>query len=100
VDAIRLLRALADQARVEGAHQDLRGVTVVPSAQAAQEAGMVLGTPRCDAAIEALLGAGALERDEAANALFAGTGGEPEEGWAFQITPVGLDVLENSWGLC
>ena len=35
---------------------------------------MVLNTPRYNAAIEALLGVGALRRDEAANALFANVG--------------------------
>ena len=54
---------------------------------------MVPNTPRYNAAIEALLGVGALGRDEEANALFADDGGEPEQGWAFEITPEGLDLL-------
>jgi hypothetical protein len=93
VDAIRLLQALADQARVEGGHDDVAGVTVMPSTAAAEEAGMVLNTPRYNAAIEALLGVGALRRDEAANALFANVVGEPEQGWALEITPEGVDLL-------
>jgi hypothetical protein len=93
VDAIQLLRALVDQARVEGGHEDVAGVTVVPSTVAAEEAGMVPDTPRYNAAIEALLEVGALRRDEAANALLASAGGEGEHGWAFEITPEGLDLL-------
>jgi hypothetical protein len=93
VDAIRLLRALVDQARVEGGHEDVVGVTVAPSTGAAEEAGMVLNTPRCNAAIEALLEVGTLRRDEEANALLASAGGEGEHGWAFEITPEGLDLL-------
>jgi hypothetical protein len=93
IHAIRLLRALVDQAMVEGGHEDVAGVTVVPSAAAAEEAGMVLNTPRYNASIEALLGVGALGRDEEANALFADVGGEPEHGWAFEITPEALDLL-------
>ena len=58
IHAIRLLRALVDQAMVEGGHEDVAGVTVVPSAAAAEEAGMVLNTPRYNAALEALLGVG------------------------------------------
>jgi hypothetical protein len=92
-DAIRLLRALVDQARVEGGHEDVAGVTVVPSTGAAEEAGMVLNTPRHNAAIEALLEVGALRRDEDANPLLANVGGEGEHGWAFEITPDGVDLL-------
>ena len=36
---------------------------------------------------------GALGRDEQANALFANVGGEPKQGWAFEFTPEGLDLL-------
>lgn len=93
VDAIRLLGALVDQARVEGGHADVAGVTVVPSTVTAEEAGMVFNTPRYNAAMEALLEVGALRRDEAANALFADAGGEPERDWAIEITSEGLDLL-------
>jgi hypothetical protein len=93
VDAIRLLGALVDQARVEGGHVDVAGVTVVPSTVTAEEAGMVFSTPRYNAAMEALLEVGALRRDEAVNALFADAGGEPEHGSAIEITPEGLDLL-------
>jgi len=93
VDAIRLLRALVDQARVDGGHEDVTGVTVMPSTGTAETAGMVLNTPRYNAAIEGLLEVGALRRDEEANALFANAGGEPEHGWAFEITSAGVDLL-------
>ena len=94
VDAVRLLRALVDQATAECGQDDVAGVTVVPSTAAASAAGLVLNAPRYDAAIELLLGAEALERDEGANALFANVaGGEPEHGWAFEITREGLELL-------
>jgi hypothetical protein len=93
VDAIRLLRALVDQAMTECGHEDVTGVTVVPSTAAVESAGLVLNSAHYNAAIEALLGVGALGRDEQANALFANVGGEPKQGWAFEFTPKGLDLL-------
>jgi hypothetical protein len=90
VDAVGLLRAMADQAMQENGLADAQGATsvsVVPSAATAATAGMDIGTPRYDAAVGWLLEAGALERA-------AGEATEATE--AVRITPGGIDLLQQT----
>lgn len=96
VDAVGLLRALAEQAMQENGLADVQGaapVSIIPATAAVATAGMDIGTPRYDAAIEQLLEAGALERDEDIDRLRANVAGDPE---AFRITSGGIDLLRKS----
>ncbi len=98
VDAVGLLRALAEQAMQEHGLADAQGaaaVSVVPATAAVAAAGMDIGTPRYNAAIEQLLQAGALERDEELDRLLANVDGDPE---AFRITSGGIDLLRETSG--
>ncbi len=95
VDAVGLLRALAEQAMQENGLADAQGaaaVSVVPSTAAAAAAGMDIGTPAYNAAIEQLLEAEALERDEETDRLHANVAGDPG---AFRITSGGVDLLRK-----
>ncbi len=97
VDAVGLLRALAEQAMQENGLADVQGaaaVSVVPATATVSAAGMDIGTPRYNAAIEQLLEAGALERDEEIDRLLANdVAGDPE---AFRITSGGIDLLRKT----
>jgi hypothetical protein len=67
LDAMRLLRALVDQAKAASELEDdeeVVGHTVIPTAAVAMAAGMDLGTPRFHVARDQLLELLALERDE------------------------------------
>ena len=86
VDAIRLLRAIVDQAMQENGFKDVQGavgISVVPATAPAAVAGMDLSTPRYHAAIEQLLEAGALEHEHETNRRLASIMGDPR---AFSIT--------------
>ena len=96
VDAVGLLRALAEQAMQENGLADVQGaaaVSVVPSTAAAAAARMDIGTPPYDAAIEQLLEAGALERDEQTDRHANDVAGDPE---AYRITSGGIDLLRKT----
>lgn len=96
VDAMGLLRALAEQAMQEKGLADVQGaarVSVVPSTATVTVAGMDIGTPRYAAATERLLRVGALERDEEIDWLHANISGDPE---AFRITVGGIDLLQKT----
>ena len=96
VNAVGLLRALAEQAMQENGLADVQGtaaVFVVPSTATAAAAGMDIGTPAYNAAVEQLLEAGALERDQALDRLHEGVAGDPE---AFRIRSGGIDLLRKS----
>ncbi len=102
VDAIRLLRALVDQAMAERGSEDMEdvaGVTVMPSTADAAAAGMDLNSPRYNAALGLLLGelgVDALIPDDETNARLVNVVGEPEHGWAFKITRDGLELLRRT----
>ena len=67
LDAMRLLRALVDQAKAANRREDddeVVGHTVIPTTAVAMAAGMDLGTPRYHAASDQLLELLALERVE------------------------------------
>lgn len=103
VEAVRLLRALVDQAMAERGSEDVEevaGVTVIPSPADAEAAGLVFGTPRYNAAVGLLLGelgVDALEPDDETNARLVNVVVEkPERGWAFKIAHDGLELLRKT----
>lgn len=89
-DALRLLRLMVDQAVAEGKGQreeeNLAGVTVAP-------AGVDLDAPRNSAAVEFLLQARAVERDDTAEQRLAPYMGDLQ---AFKILQNGLDYLREA----
>ncbi len=101
-EAVRLLRALVDRAMAERGSEDmedLAGVSISPSTADAEAAGLVLNTPRYNAALGLLLGGlgvDALEPDHETNARLVNVVGEPEHGWAFRITRDGLELLRRT----
>ncbi len=102
VEAVRLLRALVDQAMADRGTEDMEevaGAVVIPTTADAEAAGLVLNTPRYDAALGLLLGGlgvDALEPDHETNARLVNVVGEPEHGWAFRITRDGLELLRRT----
>jgi len=93
LDAMRLLRALVDQAKVASGREDddeVVGHTVIPTTAAAMAAGIDLGTRRYHAARDQLLELLALECDEDTDYAIISVVGDPE---AFKITSVAPELL-------
>ncbi len=101
-EAVRLLRALVDQAMAERRSDDMgdvAGATVIPTTADAEAAGLVLNTPHYYAALGLLLGelgVDALEPDRETNARLGSIPREPAHGWAFKITRDGLELLRRT----
>jgi hypothetical protein len=96
LDAMRLLRALVDQAKAASRREDddeVVGHTVIPTTAVAMAAGMDLGTPRYHAASDQLLELLALERDEDADYAIISVVGDPE---AFKITSWAPELLRQA----
>jgi hypothetical protein len=92
VDALRLLRGAVDEVMGEKGIEDEEDVVGVPIALRQGD----LSSARYDAAIEALLEAGALMRDpetDEANELLSNVLGVPE---VFKITSDGLELLRRA----
>ena len=92
VDAIRLLRAAADEVIAEKGLEDEEEVVGVPVAPRRGN----LSSARYDGAIDELVEVGALVRDaetEEANELLSSVPGAPE---AFKITSGGLKLLRKA----
>ena len=92
VDAIRLLRAAAEEVIAEKGLEDEEEVVGVPVAPRRGN----LSSARYDGAIDELLEVGALVRDaetEEANELLSSVPGAPE---AFKITSGGLKLLRKA----
>ena len=88
--AQRLLRALNEHQ----AH-DREGATVKPADQEARDAGLRVGSALYRAAIWWLLDVGALVPDEEANTQLRNAVGAQHRGFAFKITPRGLNMLRR-----
>ena len=96
LDAMRLLRALVDQAKAASELEDdeeVVGHTVIPTAAVAMAAGMDLGTPRYHAASDQLLELLVLERHEDADYAIISVVGDPE---AFKITSWAPELLRET----
>jgi hypothetical protein len=96
LDAMRLLRALVDQAKAASELEDdeeVVGHTVIPTAAVAVAAGMDLGTPRYHAASDQLLELLALERDEDVDYAIISFVRDPE---AFKITSWAPELLRQT----
>jgi hypothetical protein len=92
VDALRLLRGAVDEVMAQKGIEDEEDVVGVPIALRQGD----LSSARYDAAIEALLEAGALMRDletDEANELLSNVLGVPE---VFKITSDGLELLRRA----
>ena len=96
LDAMRLLRALVDQAKAASRREDdveVVGHTVIPTTAVAMAAGMDLGTPRYHAASDQLLELLALERDEDVDYAIISFVRDPE---AFKITSWAPELLRHT----
>jgi hypothetical protein len=96
LDAMRLLRAVVDQAKAASRREDddeVVGHTVIPTTAVAMAAGMDLGTPRYHAASDQLLELLALERDEDVDYAIISFVRDPE---AFKITSWAPELLRQT----
>jgi hypothetical protein len=96
LDAMRLLRALVDQAKAASELEDdeeVVGHTVIPTAAVAMAAGLDLDTPRFHVARDQLLELLALERDEDTDYMIISVVGDTEP---FKITSQAPELLRET----